>query len=204
MEIPPTVKIKAAALVMKGKKLEAIQYLQQQLSLSLQDASALTDHLENELSFFKHGIPSRNRSAHAGGPVLKLFGVLFLLGGLIGCGVIGKYVWDDDQFIKSAVLTKGTVIDIEASESVDDEGHTSTGYFPVFEYSYRGALGKYRSNINFGSDNYTIGETVDVYVDPSQPQRVVIDTFTERWGYYLLFGAFALMFTIMGLVMIRI
>lgn len=201
MEISTFTKVKATALLMAGKKLEAIQYLQEQLSLPLKDATTLADHLEKELSVIKH---RTHRSSHSGGPVLKFSGLFFLVAGLTGCGIIGNYIWEDEQFIKKAELTQGTVVAIEESVSVDDEGRSSTGYYPVFEYSFRGATGRHTSTINFGSTNYLIGELVDVYVDPSQPDHVIIDTFTERWGYYLLFGAFALMFTIMGIVMMRI
>jgi hypothetical protein len=203
MEIPSAVRLKALDLLAKGKSIEAIHYLREELNLSTQEAHALTNHLEKERSYFKRGTKNKGISVPGGGPILKFFGIIFLVAGVTSLGMIGSYAWDEHQFIKNGIHVTATVIAIEESESTDDEGRSSIGYFPVFEYSYKGVKGTYRSSINFGHDNYSIGEMVAAYIDPANPGTVVIDTFTERWGSYFLFSLFALMGTIMGFVMIR-
>lgn len=204
MEVPHSIKLKALELLHKGKNVEAIHYLRQELNLSTGEAHALTDQLDTERNQFKRTITSRRNSIHGGGPIQKFFGIIFLVAGVTCLGIIGSYAWDEHKFIEKGTSVTATVIAIEESESTDDEGHSSTGYYPVFEYSYKGVKGTHTSSINFGRDNYSIGETVAAYIDPANSGKVVIDTFTERWGSYFLFGLFALMGTIMGFVMIRL
>jgi len=204
MEIPNAVRLKAIDLIGKGKSVEAIHYVRQELNLSTQEAHAIINHLEKERSHLKRSTIQKGISIPGGGPILKIFGIIFLVAGVTCLGIIGSYAWDEHKFIENGIYVMATVISIEESESVDDEGRSSKGYFPVFEYSYKGVKGTHRSTINFGRDNYSIGETVAAYIDPTNPGNVVIDTFTERWGSYFLFSLFALMGTIMGFVMIRI
>jgi len=199
MDLLPGDKERVVAYLLKGKRMEAVEFLHQSLGMPMAEAMAVTGKLALQ-------IPSRSLS---GSPPKRniglpqtLGGVLFLLIGVAGLAVIGNYVWGDYQFTKQASRISATVIEIIESESVDDEGHRSTGYFPIFKYTYKGREYTHQSSINFGSDNYKVGENVNVFVNPESPDRILVDTFTDRWGAYILFSLFAIFAVALGCMLL--
>jgi hypothetical protein len=194
MNIPAHAEQKAEQLLRKGKLAEAVAYLHRELNLPIDQASNLAAELSAKYSINPIQPPFRPSAS----PGIKMAGFLFLFGGLCGFGVIGSYAWDDYQFTQKAQLTTATVIDIIQSTTTDEEGRSSTGYFPLFQYTVRGVELTHQSSINFGADNYKVGDVVDMFIDPTDPERILINTFTERYGMYLLFSVFALGLTVMG------
>jgi len=200
MDLLPGDKEKVVKYLLSGNRIKAVQFLHKSLGVPMAEAMAVTGQLAHEFPPKSLNEVSRRNI----GPLQMLGGVLFLIVGLAGFAFIGYYVWADYQFAKQATRISATVVDIIEVESVDDEGNRSTGYFPLFKYNYNGREYTHQSNINFGSDNYTAGETVDVFMNPETPDRILVNTFTDRWGAFILYSLFALFAVVIGYVVLFI
>lgn len=108
----------------------------------------------------------------------------------------------------------GTVAscDVVEEESTDREGHTSTWYNPVVDYSYKVGGREYRSTrLRFGNYRsasrkkaeaclapYRAGGPATVRYNPEKPEECVLET--KRPGpIYLIMAVFGLAFVGMGL-----
>lgn len=199
MDLLPRDREKVVKYLNQGKRIKAVQYLHNTLGLPIPRAMNTVSEIATALP----PLGLHNMAKKDIGPWQKAGGVFLVLVGLCGLGIIVNYVQDDYKFTQQAFRIPATVIDIVELESVnEDEGTRSTGYFPVFKYSYQGAEHTHQSKVNFGQGNYKIGETVNVFMNPELPDRILVDTFTERWGAYLLYSLFALLPIVMGYMLL--
>lgn len=199
MEIPQELVEKASRLIRSGMKIEAIKLLRDELNISLERATSLARHLEMTDPSSRHKSPL-NRSDF----VMGFVGVLVLFVGLVGLYLIIKNVMQDLAFERTAIAITGTMIKIDQNTTTDDDGVSSTGYYPVFEYEINQKTYQTTSNVSLGEDNYEIGEEVPILIDPEDPEKIIVNTFTDRWMLYIILGAFALMFILMGAVATRL
>lgn len=199
MEIPQELVEKAGRLIRSGMKIEAIKLLRDELNISLEHATSLARHLEMTDPSSRHKSPL-NRSDF----VMGFVGVLVLFVGLVGLYLIIKNVMQDLAFERTAIAITGTMIKIDQNTTTDDDGVSSTGYYPVFEYEINQKTYQTTSNVSLGEDNYEIGEEVPILIDPEDPEKIIVNTFTDRWMLYIILGAFALMFILMGAVATRL
>jgi hypothetical protein len=199
MEIPQELVEKASRLIRSGMKIEAIKLLRDELNISLGRATSLARHLEMTDPSSRHKSPL-NRSDF----VMGFVGVLVLFVGLVGLYLIIKNVMQDLAFERTAIAITGTMIKIDQNTTTDDDGVSSTGYYPVFEYEINQKTYQTTSNVSLGEDNYEIGEEVPILIDPEDPEKIIVNTFTDRWMLYIILGAFALMFILMGAVATRL
>lgn len=103
---------------------------------------------------------------------------------------IGIYkIMRNYQFSQKAIHAQGTVVDFDTYEgpsSDEDESANTTFYMPVFEYEVNGQLYQEKGN-STSSPGYALGEKVQILIDPADPQKVLVNTFRERWLVPLIF-----------------
>ncbi|MFN2099529.1 DUF3592 domain-containing protein [Altererythrobacter sp. MF3-039] len=122
--------------------------------------------------------------------------------GLIGLGLLGGSLWawsSSQSYISDGIRTTGTVIDLDYRDS--DEG--SGTYAPVVEFTDReGATRIYRSSSSSNPPAYRRGEQVTLYYMPGEPERAMIDSFSDRYLLPLILGVLGLAFSGIGFGMI--
>lgn len=98
------------------------------------------------------------------------------------------------KFNASAVKTTGTVIDLIAKRD-----SKSTTYSPVVTYNDKaGIKHRYISSVSSRPPAYNIGEQVEIYYNPNDPDDAKINGWWQYFGV-LITGLFALIFGLIGL-----
>jgi hypothetical protein len=88
-------------------------------------------------------------------------------------------------FIRSAASAKGSVTQLTA---VQDQDHQIT-YAPTFEFRAQdGTLHSVQSATSSNPAGFTVGETVPVLYQTSNPANASIATPLQLWGFTLAFG----------------
>ena len=124
--------------------------------------------------------------------------IFSIIGLAMGAGTI--WAWSAGQrYINEGIATTGTVIDLEYRDS--DEG--SGTYAPVVEFIDRdGVTRTHHSSSSSNPPAYKRGEEVTLYYLPDEPERAMIDSFSDRYLLPLILGLFALVFGGVGFGMI--
>lgn len=122
---------------------------------------------------------------------LNIIGSIFAV---IGTLMAGGAIWawtHNESYVRDGIEVRGTVIDLDYSRDSDGDG----SYRPVVRFTDReGQSRVYYSNTGSNPPSYTRGEEVTLYYLPDQPERALIDSFTERYLLPLIFGIFGLVF----------
>ena len=201
-------KNKARELIEFGDKLEAVRYLQHQLSITADQALKLAEKLEEDLN--NEGIAESEKLDEKLNELKKEFGAkkqlnvgrlvgsIFMVVGSIMLAVAAYVTYANNQFSKRAIPVSGEVISYSSYESNDDDGGTTTMFTPTFSYTYNGKNYTHASNVSSSGQDYQIGEKVDVLVDPDDPTEVLIDSFWEKWLIVVILGFLGIMFAGMG------
>ncbi len=204
MTLTPDQKAHATQLIASGKQLEAVRYFREVLGIDANQALALAEKLEQEMGgptgALAHRVATHLRS---GASVGRLVGRIFMTVGLILASVGAYFIYSNIQFKQHATPIKGTLVEYESYVSTSDNSST-TMYTPVFEYRFNG---KTYTHVNTSSSNYQefeIGETVDILVDPEHPENVLIESFMEEWFVSLILGIMGAFFAGMGYVAYRV
>ena len=123
-------------------------------------------------------------ASNAFGCIGALFTAPFLLAGIVFF-ILGAKEFFALNSAKKVCTYKviGTVSEIQRwddthRKSSDDEP-TNT-YAPVFVYEYQG--NKYREEGNYYSPStgFTVGQSVDIYIDPLDPENVYIPSYKQK------------------------
>ncbi len=122
----------------------------------------------------------------------SIFGVIGLLM-LVGSG----YWYNSTRtFLQEAILAQGEVIDLQVSRSSD-----SLTYHPVVSFVERdGRVIEFRSSSGSNPPSYDIGEQVDVFYLPSNPQDAMLNGFFSLWGGVVILGLLGSVFSAVGFV----
>lgn len=207
MTLTPEQKEHAIELIEMGETLDAVRYFQEALGITAEEALLLTEKLKEELDGTP--LPEEFTSMEEarkmpGLDVGRIVGTIFMsLGGIMLVVVVYLGV-SNYQFSQRAILVKGKVIDYDTYQSRNDNGGSTTMYTPTFQYKFKGKTYTYKSSTSSSSQDYEIDETVDVLVDPEEPQEILIDTFWEKWFLPILLGFMGLMFSGMGYMAYRL
>lgn len=202
MTLTPEQKEHAIDLIEMGEKLEAVRYFQQVLAIDAEQALLLAEKLEKEVEpeldqqEFQQKAEEMKRS---GAKVGRLVGLIFMSIGLVLLVVAGYFVYDHQQFEKTAVTVTGTVVDFHSYVSNNDNSST-TMYSPIFEYEYEGKKYTFESNSGSNVKAYDVGERIDILVNPENPADVLVNSFMEKWFVPALLGFLGTMFTGFGYV----
>lgn len=207
MTLTPEQKEHAIHLIEMGEKLEAVRYLQNLLSLNAEQALALTEKLEAEVEdgpdLKEEFLKKSQEMQRSGIKLSRIVGGIFMGIGIILLAVALYLVYSHQQFEKKAIVVTGKVVDYQSYISTDDNSST-TMYRPVFEYEYKGKTYTHESSGSSSSKGFEIGDPVDIFIDPDNPDDVLVNSFMEKWFLPLLLGIMGTVFTGMGYLAIRI
>lgn len=124
--------------------------------------------------------------------IIKYLFTLIGLAMLIGAFFLYK---NTSTFLASATRTEGTVIELVRSRSSD-----STVYKPVFNFvDDRGATIEVESSSGSNPPSYSVGERVDVFYLPGEPQNAKINSYFSLWGGATIVGGMGGLFLLVGL-----
>lgn len=122
-------------------------------------------------------------------------GLPFMLFGLVFAGIGGWFYWSDRELANSGTHTQGTVVDLQSSRNSDGD----MTYKPVVEFSDRnGTRFQFVERIASSPPSFSRGEKVDLIYDPEDPENAMIDSFTTRYLFPLVFGGFGLLAALIG------
>jgi len=203
MTLTPEQKEHAMELISMGDNLEAVRYFQQVLNIDAEQAVLLTEKLEEEIDAeespgLKEFEQQHTKLKESGANVGRIVGTLFMGIGMVMLLVVAYLIYSHQQFAKNAMVVKATLTAYQSYDSRDDDGSTTTMFTPVFEYEFKGTKHTYVSNSSSSSQDYEIGEKVDMMVNPDDPQDVLVDSFMGKWFLPLLLGIMGTVFTGMG------
>ncbi len=128
---------------------------------------------------------------------MKAFVLIATAIGIILLAAAGVTFLSNLYFVDHAELAKGTVTNISTSIDPDDE---STSYCPVVEFTTKaGQVVSYDSNVCSSPAAYAVGDKVDVYYDPQNPQNARLNTFWSQNLSSLSLFCLGLPFLLIGL-----
>lgn len=198
----------ASALLRMGEKLEAVRYLQETLDVDAEQALALAEKLDeaqasSEMRERLEELRNQHDSALKS-IVPTIVGSIFMGLGLIMLGVAAYIIYADDQFAQRAVPVTGKTIGYSSYISRDDDGHETTMFTPIFEYTFNETKYTYKSDMSSSSKDFATGDPVEILVDPNDPESVLIHSFWQQYTLPMILGFLGVMFTGMGYMAIRI
>ncbi|MCR9250647.1 MAG: DUF3592 domain-containing protein [bacterium] len=173
-------------MIKSGRKLAAIKHIRQTFGVTLREAKRLADELDDTVNEYEDEAITRAKKTGktigciGGG----CFGGIFALIGLgMIIGAISVTVYNQ-QLVSNGELIEATVIE--------------DPYMPVFEYEYNGQKYIYESNASSDPPSYQLGEKVEMYINPTNPSDVLVNTFMERWFVTTLLGVMGTIFFAVG------
>ena len=95
---------------------------------------------------------------------------------------------------------KATVIMLDEAYSEDEDGHKSKVYAPVVEYTVGDETYTEMSPVHRSPCKFTVGQTVMVHYDPSDPHVMIIEGDDGTKFLYILFMGMGGFFALIGLV----
>ncbi len=123
-----------------------------------------------------------------------LFGSIF---GGVGLLLLfgGAYFYDDSvKAQKDTILVKGRVVDL--SLSYGSKG--SKLYTPVVDFELNNQTYTIRGSVASSPPDFEVGEEVELFLKPNQPQEAKINSFVEKWLMATILGSMGIIFTLIG------
>jgi hypothetical protein len=201
MTLTPEQKEHAIDLIEMGEKLEAVRYFQEVLHVDAEQALLLAEKLEQEIEA-ESAIPEFHQQheeiKRSGANVGRMVGLIFMSIGIVMLAIVFYLLYSHQQFEKSAVTVKGTVVEFQSYESRNKNSSSTTMYTPVFEYEFKGKKYTYVSTSSSNVKEYEVGEPIDILVDSENPIEVLVNSFMEKWFLPLLLGFMGTLFTGLG------
>jgi len=185
----------AAELLASGRKILAVKLVREKAGVTLLEAKTIVEELElePEVQLRLASPRSGGRLRPAGRPWLFTF--VFLLGftgtgvGLL-CGAAMSYA-GQQELIARGRRVEGQVVEL---------AYRRRGYAPVYQYELDGRVYRYHSSTSTSPPSAAVGDTVTLWVDPADSERVQVDTFVERYLLIVILGPLGLLFALIGLV----
>jgi len=102
---------------------------------------------------------------------------------------------DTVDLLNIGVPAQGIVINLV--ESRDSDGST---YAPLVEVTSREhGVFRFKSSLSSNPPSFSVGEKVDVIVDPDDKDRVIINSFGQKWFMPAIFTFIGSVFSLIGL-----
>jgi hypothetical protein len=182
LSVPEHDKKHIRSLLIEGRKIEAIKFIKSTYGLSLKEAKRLIDLVDltigpNEYAQTISSKPAKN--------VEKIVASVFLVTGILMLFIAVFIFMKNEEFISRGITGRAVVISNPAK--------------PVFEYEYQGVTHQYQTNTESNPPSYAIGEEVDIFIDPDNPDNILVDTFLDRWLAILIVGSLGAVFFLAGL-----
>ena len=191
MPTPEQVKQEIEKLLRANQKMLAIKYARESFNVSLQEAVKLVEAVEKELGI-KVGPSPGSLNCLSG--CLTSFAWFFFACSFLMFSVAGVTYYLNEKTIQKSERIIGTVV---ALESNSDNGDSQA---PVIAYEWKGEERKYHSTVYSDPPEYYVGEEVELYIDPEDPEEVIVDTFLERWLVVSIMGGAGLFLLIFSIV----
>lgn len=139
-------------------------------------------------------------------------GGLFLIVGIIMLVVSAVAYVHEASFVKSALITNGTVIDVV--DTLDDNGASLTNaatnnmgadssYRPVVQFEVGGKKYVFTSNTGSNPPSYSEGDVVQVVYNPENPADASIHSWFSQWGFVAIALLIGVGFSLIGSFMLR-
>jgi len=100
-----------------------------------------------------------------------------LVVGMIMLGIALRSGWRTAAFLKSSLVTSGTVV--EMRDVHDSDG--SVMFAPVFRFTANGTSETVTSNTSSDPTSFAVGDQVRVRYLPSEPAKAHIDSWMQLW-----------------------
>lgn len=115
----------------------------------------------------------------------RIIGIVFILGSFIPLG-IGAYCYKStSNFLKTAVSTEGTVLEMNERKSSDGSIH----YYPVYSFvDVYGTEHKIYCKSGHYPPRYEIGDPISILYNPQSPEEIKYDSFVSLWMGALIAG----------------
>ena len=175
-------------LLIEGRNIEAIKYISDNFSLSLKESKELVELIDKDIEEHEYvdakvqRMSKRIKRSRINGG--RLVGAIFGFIGLIFLGVAIGVFANDQQLIKNGTVVTATVVD--------------DPYQPTFEYIFAGDTLYHYSSTSSDPPSYHLGEKVEMYVNPTDPYDILVDTFMGRWFLIVLLGGMGSVFFVIG------
>ena len=187
---------------------KAIQFLQNELNLSAEEAQVAVEKLKPSVTPLPEKMVQAFKARKEGGSkeskLGSRIGLFFMIIGIAMLGFAGYTVYSNYQFMESAISITGKVIEYDTHYSSDDDGGSTLMYSPVFEYEYEGQTYTHNSNVSSSSPDYEIDEEVEIFIHADSPGAAMVNSFMERWFLVVLLGGMGTMFAGMGYMAFRL
>ncbi|MBI1301064.1 MAG: DUF3592 domain-containing protein [Alphaproteobacteria bacterium] len=124
------------------------------------------------------------------------FGVFFTLFSSIFVCIGAYFILDYVDLSRNGYETRGTVVE---NKSYSD-GEGGTNYNAIVEFvDHRNAIHRVRNKISYGSSpSFDVGEVVQIYYDPDDPERFAIADFWHTLTLPIVFAAMGSLFMSIG------
>lgn len=134
---------------------------------------------------------------------MKILKVIALVFSIIGIGMlVGSYfVYNNiNQFVQTAVITTGKVIDLTWSRSTSSSGSSSGVYYPVVRFETdRGQTIEFKGSTGSSPPSYKVGQDIKVIYSPKDPYRPEIDSLFSIWFGFIILCGLGVIFSGIGL-----
>ena len=195
-------------LTYSGRKEEAIQLLIRKYGVTTEEAEQLLSLALKEsftpLTFFKQAAKAGSTHLLGKGKGCKqtLFGMIAFGFGFFGIPTLlmalGIFVFQHYQ-ISNSVKTVGFVSSIVTEET----DAPSKQFLPIISHEVAGKQYSKKGSFSSNTLYYSVGDSVNIYVNQHDPNDIIIDNFSERWLIITIIGGMGLFFTIVMVVFIR-
>ena len=123
------------------------------------------------------------------------FGGVFALFGLVFTAIGGGFWWSDHKIASVGLHARGEVVGFDESYSSDN----GTSYRPRVTFlDADGQRHSFTSKIGSNPPSHDNGEQVEVIYDPAMPERALIDSFSDRHLFPLVFGGIGMLCACIG------
>lgn len=124
----------------------------------------------------------------------SIFNYVFsIVGACLLAGAIYLYI-DKQAFLEKAETTQGTVIELIPKRSKD-----STTYSPLVSFTTKsGQEITYTSSTSSNPPSYDVGENVQIFYDPANPNDAEINGFFSLWLGVIILGFIGIVFFLIG------
>jgi len=116
---------------------------------------------------------------------------------LIGIGLFGGGIYSylsTGDFIAQAASAAGVVIGLEREQDADG----NDTYYPRVQFEAKGRSYQFRGQVGSGYGTFKVGEQVEVFYDPADPDHARINSFVQLWFFPLFLGGMGVVFTAIG------
>lgn len=195
---PLNVKLPPAAIqaIEQGRLIEAIKITREQTGVGLKESKDLVDSYlaahpearqQGRVEPVKHTSTPKTKAATNHLPILGILG--------IGCLVGGAWTYQSTSaFLSGSTKAAGVVVGLQASRR-------NSSYAPIVEFIDRnGEKVRFTSSVSSYPPSFEVGQKVEVFYRPNQPQQAQINDFVSLWLLSLILTSLGGVFALIGAI----